>query len=405
MYAEPSRSNINLLALLPGTFSKAASTDGGEYSGPCPRCGGDDRFRVWPDATPKPHAWCRGCDWQPDTIDVLRELHGMDYAAAAAAAGNSTAPLPTATSNKPAPAPVDDKPPSAAWQARARTIIAEAQAVLWSDVGARALRYLRQWRHLTDATIRAAQLGYIPMDKIEPAARWGLGGKAVSVQTGILIPHLVADAVWMLKIRRPTGSIPKYTQPRGGKTALYGADQLASRDVLVFTEGEFDALLLRQECGDLVDVVTLGSATAPLGGRWLTHLLPARQILAAYDLDAAGAKGAPKLAAFSARVQVVRPVGANDLTDMVSAGGNLRAWVEYQLGRDATLPRFTTVNTVPPAEQVTMVTTLPAPVWDAAAARHCYACGETRYWQRADGSDWVCATCHPPLGPRCPDVD
>jgi hypothetical protein len=224
-------------------------------------------------------------------------------------------------------------------------------------VGATALRYLREQRHLTDATIRAAQLGYVPVDVLDPPDRWGLEGGAVTLKPGILIPHLVADHVWMLKIRRPTGSTPKYMQPRGGKTALYGVDQLAGRDVLVFTEGEFDCLLLRQMAGDLVDVVTLGSATAPLGGRWLTHLLPARRLLAAYDLDDAGAKGAPKLAAFSARVQVVRPVGANDLTDMVHGGGNLRAWVTYQLGPDT-------------ASQVnTPVSTTPQPAWDADGAR------------------------------------
>jgi hypothetical protein len=30
-------------------LKKAANTNGGEYSGACPWCGGDDRFRVWPE--------------------------------------------------------------------------------------------------------------------------------------------------------------------------------------------------------------------------------------------------------------------------------------------------------------------------------------------------------------------
>jgi hypothetical protein len=33
-------------------------------------------------------------------------------------------------------------------------------------------------------------------------------------------------------------------------------------------------------------------------------------------------------------------------------------------------------------------------------ARRCYACHGARYWQRPDGSEWVCATCHPPPVPR-----
>ena len=42
------------------TLRKVASTHGGEYAGPCPWCGGEDRFRVWPYAD-RPGYWCRQC--------------------------------------------------------------------------------------------------------------------------------------------------------------------------------------------------------------------------------------------------------------------------------------------------------------------------------------------------------
>src|SRR5262249_33101415 len=53
---------------------------------------------------------------------------------------------------------------------------------------------------------------------------------------------------------------------------------------------------------------------------------------------------------------VARPVGANDLTDMVTAGGNLRVWMEDQLGRIA-------------ADKTKSDRLDIAPAWDADAAR------------------------------------
>jgi archaellum biogenesis ATPase FlaH len=56
----------------------------GEYSCPCPFCGGEDRFCVWPE---KNNAWCRQCDWKGDDIQLLRELEGFSFQEAAVATG------------------------------------------------------------------------------------------------------------------------------------------------------------------------------------------------------------------------------------------------------------------------------------------------------------------------------
>ena len=41
---------VDLLALIGRDVQlrRVASTNGGEWAGPCPFCGGHDRFRVWP---------------------------------------------------------------------------------------------------------------------------------------------------------------------------------------------------------------------------------------------------------------------------------------------------------------------------------------------------------------------
>jgi phage/plasmid primase-like uncharacterized protein len=56
-----------------------ASTNGGEYAGPCPWCGGTDRFRVWPNEGETGRYWCRQCQRSGDGIQFLRDVHGITY--------------------------------------------------------------------------------------------------------------------------------------------------------------------------------------------------------------------------------------------------------------------------------------------------------------------------------------
>jgi hypothetical protein len=54
---------------------------GGEWIGPCPRCGGTDRFSINP---AKQLFNCRGCGVGGDSIDLLRHLTGSSFVEAAA---------------------------------------------------------------------------------------------------------------------------------------------------------------------------------------------------------------------------------------------------------------------------------------------------------------------------------
>ncbi|MBC8076102.1 MAG: hypothetical protein H7Y32_08520, partial [Chloroflexales bacterium] len=57
-----------------------ARTAGDEYAGPCPFCGGTDRFRVQPNAEGRGRWWCRQCGdgerWR-DVIDYVRQRHHL----------------------------------------------------------------------------------------------------------------------------------------------------------------------------------------------------------------------------------------------------------------------------------------------------------------------------------------
>ena len=73
--------NFNLVDAIPN-LRRAASTGGGEWCGPCPACGGVDRFRCWPS---RGRFWCRQCDWRGDSIQFLRDRAGFSFRAAKAA--------------------------------------------------------------------------------------------------------------------------------------------------------------------------------------------------------------------------------------------------------------------------------------------------------------------------------
>jgi hypothetical protein len=75
----------DLLNMIPNEMQRAGAN---EYTGPCPRCGGEDRFSV----TIKPSApggalfQCKGasvgragCDWAGDGITFLRDYYGYSY--------------------------------------------------------------------------------------------------------------------------------------------------------------------------------------------------------------------------------------------------------------------------------------------------------------------------------------
>ena len=126
-----------LLDFLPGTFTRSASTNRGEFTGPCPWCGGDDRFLAWP-AHPKSETgrfWCRRCEEHGDGIDLHRRLHGSTFAAAAEALGAGHRVTGTSAPALPPPPPPVAEPPSAEWQADALAYVEACEAALWSDAG------------------------------------------------------------------------------------------------------------------------------------------------------------------------------------------------------------------------------------------------------------------------------
>ena len=190
----------SILDYVPTRLRWKAHTNGGEHAGPCPWCGGRDRFRVWPNSGEQGRYWCRQCGRSGNTITLLRDLRGISYEAARLelegagyhtrpAASKSALPISQhATNNNKGVL----QPPTKSWRSRAWALTEESITLLWSNQGKRARSWLKA-RGLTDRTMHFASLGYNPQDRREPARRWGLDQEHdVYIPRGITIP-------WMIK--------------------------------------------------------------------------------------------------------------------------------------------------------------------------------------------------------------
>ena len=329
--------SVDLTTVFERTGHQPTSTQGRWLMYRCP-CHADRRPSLA--ITPDRRRWvCFGrCNTSGDALDWLQLRSGLDLKQARAELETLASGICVAAVSKmPVKCislPVGEgasiqvgEPPPQRWQLSARQTVHACEAALWSNRGERARAWLNR-RGLDDTALRAWQIGFNP-------ARRTVSG--LFVPRGIVIPCLERGQLWSLKVRRATGE-PKYVHVTGSQPALFGAHTLVGPHppVVVVTEGEFDAMLVHRLAGDLVGVVTLGSASTRLAETWLTELLPMAHVLVAYDADAAGAKGAAFWQALSQRVRrAILPAEppVKDLTDFWLAGGDVRQWLRFEIRR------------------------------------------------------------------------
>ena len=320
-------------------FKKVAATDGGEYKGPCPVCGGEDRFMAWPNKEKGRVYWCRHCGIQGDLIQFYRDVDGLGYKQACAAAGCEAKAYPYSH-----PAhhhqnstymPRHYESPAEAWALRALKFVTQCHESLMDN--REALAKLERERGLTADTAERFLLGLNPQDFYRSRESWGLPTvikangkpKKLWIPRGLVIPYMVDGRVRRIRVRRPDGDLegrgPKYYFVPGSSAEAMLIDE--ERDAYVVVESELDAILIRQDAGDLVGVVSVGTATGRPDGRCHASIEKTPTLLIALDADEAGVKNycwwrdrycqAERLEIYG---------GAKDPGDL-NHGVDLRAWV------------------------------------------------------------------------------
>jgi hypothetical protein len=240
----------------------------------------------------------------------------------------------------PPPAPKQYVQPQK-WKERAAGFIAYAEKNLTDTV----MEYIIQERGLSPETARAFRVGYNPQNIFDDPERWGIEGKKIWLPRGIVIPGFWMDEPHYIKIRRPLENdvlgkyIPKWDAKdgapdikfgglRGGKSVLFRVELMDHRPVLILTEGEWDTMILWENCMDLCDAGTIGGAQSKFDLLDLALLTRYQKIFVVHDDDKAGDQGRDYIAslkAISPRIESIIPP-AHDLTDFWRAGGDVRAW-------------------------------------------------------------------------------
>ena len=256
-----------------------------EYAGPCPRCGGTDRFHVTAE-------WfmCRQChERRGDAIELLRWLTpGLGFAEAVVQLAGGVAPA--ATQRGPAEPRPATKPPAAQpaeWRNRAAKLVQECQDRLLEPEGEAGAEYLLS-RGLEPRTWLAYGLGFRPDAPLPNtkgrqrapaiALPWYVGGKdgkLVAVRYRFLQAQHYTDidgAERAEKLVAETGSqfagrlfgghaLPEWVR----LPADEGRRNAERQCTLLIVEGEINAMSAWQVAGNTgVHVLSLGSESAGL---------------------------------------------------------------------------------------------------------------------------------------------
>jgi len=336
---------VNILNLLPGEYRLKAQTNGGEYKGPCPFCGGKDRFMVWPAHQDGPRWWCRQCGKSGDAIELLVQRDGITFLEACERL-NVTAHFDgtytrkdTAPATPPPPVTVSQQRDSypadyAAWQYEAARFAFNAVEALHSEKGNNARAWLRS-RGITERQMNRYALGLNP-----DVYRSVWGPSEVYLPVGIVIPWEIRNHFMRVKVRqsdklRKPGQ-PKYIQAAGGRShELFGRLYLDPNKAVVLVETELDAILL-DALGPRYGFVPLaaGSVSEGFTAANIAALASTQHVYLAFDND-----GTPGLTAALKWQQALGDKAsrllptAKDPGEMFERGGwsALHAWLDPAL--------------------------------------------------------------------------
>lgn len=279
------------------------------------------------------HWNCFGaCGHGGDAISWLQEYHGLSFQEACERLTTGDLPIIDQV-NRPRQPKIEplSEPPDATWQKSARKVAQQAMDILWGQEGKRAWRYLEEERGLTEDTIVAAGLGYVPGDYRDWKTIEGL-----NVPCGITIPWFASGAIWGIKVRRSAGE-QRYHQVGGGniKGGLYLADTIDPGLPILITEGEFDALIARQAGTGLMASVAIGSAANKrINLRWFPKFITAPSIFIRMDDDQAGQGASEKIAGLSQATQCIQVPQGKDVNDFYILAGHdtVHSWIIELIG-------------------------------------------------------------------------
>ena len=289
---------------------KVASTKGGEWACACPRCGGDDRFRIHPNHK-QGRYFCRyagSCGTAGDAIQFLIDFQGKTFKEAADYVGKQLEERPQRRRHsQPREEALDQMQaceklePEERWRRQATVQVGAAHKTLLENE--ERLKWLAR-RGIGIEAAKRFHLGWIEKEVYASMDKWGLPmeknpsgrSKKVWLPKGYLIPQWnLAGHLTMLQVRMedllPNNKMRYYPVKGSTVTPMIISPRPAlppQRTAWVIVESRLDAVLIAFYVGDIVGVIALGNNSANPCPEAIPLLDASPLILNAVDYDEAG---------------------------------------------------------------------------------------------------------------------
>lgn len=298
---------------------------GREYRGPCPSCGGDDRFGVYPEQNGGEGSfYCgrgkgvgNGCGKGGDIIQYLRDFRNMSYPEACRFLGKEpkgggagymkySAPRIPRTEKSSEFIPEKKQHPDtvvdpAKWREHAEKFVNACHEALLSRPTSIAylmtrgipLESIKKFRLGFHAGETRKDLAYQP--SFRPWPSWGLANekntkgrtRMLMLPAGIVSPYFVDGKLHRIAIRliKPDPRQPrkKYHYVVGSIRDLWLTNPTAK--AFVVQEAEFDCMAVAAAAGDLVGTIGIGSTGVRPDKRCAAALKSSICILGSLDFD------------------------------------------------------------------------------------------------------------------------
>ena len=286
------------MAELAGRYTTLRRESGKSVAGPCPKCGGDDRFYIRAE-----RFHCRQCHIEGgDAIEFVQWKEGLSYIESILHFSGGS--LPTVTGS-----PVTPRRAKAARETlsdtKAQAIAKSARAALLDSPEGQAGRDYLTGRGLWPETWELFGLGYCPAPlpgtwKAETKTRtapkqpaiclpWQMGnGKIPAIRYRFLSAQTYTDIDGKERTEKQTAQFASDFAGRlFGGCALSGPGNVQA---LVLCEGEINAMSVWQATAGAVDVLSLGSESAHLTEAAIRAILRYQRVIVWMD-RAENAKG------------------------------------------------------------------------------------------------------------------
>ena len=324
-------STLSVIDLYKKDFPGVRLQDGGDtLRGPCPQCGGRDRFGMFKHGG---YFICRKCGVQGNAVEYLKLFHNMtiqeacahlDYKATGGSMKQSAKASSSAHQSIIAPQLPKLFDPDL-WQKQAAIFLAECQAHLEDK---QSLAYL-QVRHIDLVTAKHVGFGFNHCKRVFQCKAWGINSdkETFTVPAGLAMPiHNGTGGLANIELR----CVPKFLEHSHWN--LKGCDDNANfilrsvayglpeyhETTLVF-ESILDGLFAWQEAQGCVSVVCTRGATKKLDERARRLLNESKFAVLCPDGDKAGVDALTRWAELRRDIMAAPVVGGKDLTDMHGA--------------------------------------------------------------------------------------